>query len=153
MPKRKRSPERRVRAILLTERASLLFIARQKRNRPPYWVAPGGGLHQGENLEQGLRRELREELGAEVEIVQPAFVLRHQIAGKDLEEHFFICRLLSYDLGLRDGPEFVDPSRGTYEPAEVPFDEDTIAALPLKTPQLQDWLLSELSLLRELSLS
>ena len=153
MPERDCQPVRRVRAILLTERDSLLFIERHKRDRPPYWVAPGGGLHAGEDPEQGLRRELREELGAEVEILRRAFVLRHRIAGKELEEHFFVCRLLTYDLKLRDGPEFGDPSRGSYEPAEAPFDEAAIAALPLKTPQLQEWLLAELPLLRDLSIS
>ena len=152
MTERDRLPVRRVRAILLTKRDSLLFIARHKPDRPPYWVAPGGGLHAGEDLEQGLRRELREELGAEVDILQPAFVLRHRIGCKDLEEHFFVCRLLTYDLELRDGPEFGDPSRGSYEPAEAPFDEDVIAALPLKTTQLQDWLLAELPLLQQLSI-
>ncbi|MCY4010377.1 MAG: NUDIX domain-containing protein [Anaerolineaceae bacterium] len=145
------TPIRRVRAILLTKRQTLLFIVRQKEHKAVYWVAPGGGLHPGEEFEQALYRELREELGAEIEILQRAFILRHEVAEKDLEEHFYICRLLQIDLNLRHGPEFQDPSRGRYDPVEVSLDEEIIATLPLRTHQLQEWLMEQMPLMRGLA--
>jgi 8-oxo-dGTP pyrophosphatase MutT (NUDIX family) len=53
-----------VRALLLTPEHETLLI----RIRPPdgsecFWIAPGGGLEAGESAHEGLRRELREELG------------------------------------------------------------------------------------------
>jgi ADP-ribose pyrophosphatase YjhB (NUDIX family) len=51
----------------LIVRAGRLLLGR--RARPPYpgmWDIPGGFLESGETPEQGLRRELREELGATV---------------------------------------------------------------------------------------
>lgn len=150
--KHSEQPIRRVRAILLTNRQTLLFIVRQKEHKAVYWVAPGGGLLPGEEIEQALYRELREELGAEVEILQRAFILRHEVADKDLEEHFFICRLLRIDLDLRHGPEFQDPDRGSYDPVEVSLDEEIIATLPMKTLQLQEWLIGHMPLIREWAL-
>lgn len=140
---------RRVRAILLTGKKTILFIKRIKPDKPPYWVAPGGGVEDHDaSLLDTLHRELHEELGAQIEVIDKAFVLEHQKAGKNLEEHFFICRLLDYDLTLRKGPEFDDPKRGEYIPVEIPLNERELRDIELKTPELADWLLKNLPLLQ-----
>ncbi|GAB4337930.1 MAG: hypothetical protein Kow00117_19700 [Phototrophicales bacterium] len=139
----------RVRAIILTDDGKILFIKRVKQAAPPYWVAPGGGVESDDDDIYGtLRRELLEELGAQVDIIKEAFILRHQKAGKNLQEHFFICRLIDYDLNLRHGPEFDDPSRGEYLLDFVPLEEQAIASLNIKTKELRDWLLQNLDTLR-----
>jgi 8-oxo-dGTP pyrophosphatase MutT (NUDIX family) len=142
----------RVRAILLTEKQEVLFIKRDKPDKPtPYWVAPGGGVEREDaGLLEALHRELDEELGATAEVLKHGFVLRHNIAEKNLEEHFFICRLLDYDLSLRNGPEFEDPNRGDYIPDAVALNSEAISALNLKTVELRDWLLNNLESLRNL---
>jgi 8-oxo-dGTP pyrophosphatase MutT (NUDIX family) len=61
-----------VRAILLTPEHEVLLM----RIHPPgreerFWIAPGGGLEPGEQLEAGLRRELGEELGLTAFAVGP----------------------------------------------------------------------------------
>jgi ADP-ribose pyrophosphatase YjhB (NUDIX family) len=140
---------KRVRAILLTSGKSVMFIKRVKPNTPPYWVAPGGGVEDiDETLLDTLHRELHEELGARVEVLKPAFVLEHNMAGKQLEEHFFICRLIDYDLTLREGPEFKDPKRGEFLPDEVPLVASELNNIHIKTPELADWLLQNLQVLR-----
>src|SRR5688572_27986565 len=144
---------RRVRAILLTPGGHVLFIKRVKPNGTlPYHVAPGGGVESCDaTLEDALYRELFEELGATVELVYAGFVLRHQMGCKNLEEHFFVCRLIDYDLSLRHGPEFSDPTRGEYLPEEVPLTAEAISSISIKTPQLAEWLLENMHSLRELT--
>ncbi len=142
-------PIKRVRGILLTGRGSLLLIKRLKPNKPAYWVAPGGGVEPHDLSHQhALHREVGEELGAVIEIIRRGFVLSHTKANKQLEEHFFICRLLSYDLAQRHGPEFIDPTRGEYLPDEVCLDEAHLTRLNFKTPELLDWLIQHLPSLR-----
>jgi len=147
------SLNRRVRAILLTDEGQLLFIKRMKpNNNTPYWVAPGGGVEDmDESLLDALYRELEEELGATVDVLQHGFVLRHQKGNKNLEEHFYICRLVDYDLSQRNGPEFDDPARGEYIPHLIDLTEDAIASINIKTHQLRDWLLHNLPILQTVS--
>ena len=142
----------RVRAILLTGNNSILFIKRIKPHSiRPYWVAAGGGVERGDStLFAALERELHEELGALATVLDTAFVLEHQKAGKQLEEHFFICRLRHYDLSKRYGPEFDDPQRGEYIPEEIPLNEFTLGRVNFKTPEVRDWMIENIDYLRAL---
>ena len=144
---------RRVRAILLTADNRLLFIKRVKPNNimPPYWVAPGGGVEdEDDDILSALHRELDEELGATVEVMEEGFILRHHKGNKNLEEYFYICRLLDYDLSKRNGPEFDDPSRGQYIPDIVELSEQALNTINIKTIELRQWLLNNLQSLRNL---
>ena len=145
----------RVRAILLTEDGKVLLIKRVKpNNSAPYWVAPGGGVEGGDaDLIAALERELYEELGANAIVLDTAFVLEHQKAGKHLEEHFFICLLQKYDLSKRYGPEFDDPARGEYIPDPIPLDPFALNRINLKTPEMREWMISRLDHLRNLVLA
>ena len=153
LPMEKSRTIQRVRAILLTQDKRIMFIKRIKPDKPaPYWVAPGGGVEADDiSLLDALQRELCEELGASYEVIREGFVLRHRKADKQLEEHFFICRLLDYDISLRHGPEFDDPTRGQYIPDAVPLTSEALQSISIKTEELQDWLLDNLDDLRKLA--
>lgn len=58
----------RVATFAVIVQAGRVLLAR--RRDIGWWNLPGGGLEPGEAVDEGLRRELREEVHAEVEIVR-----------------------------------------------------------------------------------
>ncbi len=59
-------PRIRVSAVLRWRDGFLL--CRHEKPGKEYWLLPGGGVHAGESLLEGLRRELQEELGISDEL-------------------------------------------------------------------------------------
>ncbi len=64
------------------------------------WEFPGGKLQPGESPEQGLRRELKEELGIEVGVGPEVFRLRHRYPDRYVEVVFF--RIDSFSGALKN---------------------------------------------------
>ncbi|HEX6800398.1 MAG TPA: NUDIX hydrolase [Ktedonobacterales bacterium] len=58
----------RVGVFAVIERDGAYLLAR--RADIGWWNLPGGGLEYGETVDEGLRREVREEIGCEVEIAR-----------------------------------------------------------------------------------
>ncbi len=69
--------------------------------RPPdrllggLWEFPGGKCEPGESLEDCLKREIREELGVEIEVIAPLTVVRHAYTHFRITLHAFQCHLVS----------------------------------------------------------
>ncbi|WP_344612587.1 NUDIX hydrolase [Dactylosporangium salmoneum] len=131
--------KRAARAILIDDEQRLLLIKRTKRDQPPYWTAPGGGVEPSDvSVEQAMRRELREEIGAEVGAVQQVFLVSTPAgeAGFGVQ-HFFVCRLERLELDNRSGPEFADPSRGGYDLDRIAIGADGSIQVDLKPESLK----------------
>jgi mutator protein MutT len=72
-----------------------------RRGQPPAygeWSLPGGAVELGETLEQAVIREVREEIGLKVEVVEPVGILDRIIFDRDrqVQYHYvllhFLCR-------------------------------------------------------------
>lgn len=66
------------------------------------WEFPGGKVEPGESLTSALRREVREELGAEVEDVRRLTTVRHAYTRFQVTLHAYACKLR--DENLKMGP-------------------------------------------------
>src|SRR5260221_4060491 len=69
MPGARSYPERPILGIgaIVIESGRVLLVERGREPLKGYWSLPGGVLKVGEALAEGLRRELREETGLEIE--------------------------------------------------------------------------------------
>jgi ADP-ribose pyrophosphatase YjhB (NUDIX family) len=55
--------EPRIRVSALLRWRERILLCRHEKPGREYWLLPGGGVHSGESLVDGLRRELSEEIG------------------------------------------------------------------------------------------
>lgn len=146
----------RVRAILLTERGDILLIKRLRDGFEPYWVLPGGGVEASDSsFEAALHRELSEEIGGTAEVLREVFSSEYsgwgELQGWTVRHHYFVCRLVGYDVSRRHGPEFSDPARGQYIPEKVPLEAITLSRLNIYAEPIKAYLVANASGLRKLA--
>ena len=90
-----------VRAIVFDEEKKFYFVRIHRDDsfgKATLIETSGGGVEKGEDLETAIQRELKEELGAEVEILQEIGIVsdyynhvhRHNI------NHYFLCKVRSF---------------------------------------------------------
>jgi 8-oxo-dGTP diphosphatase len=59
------------------------------------WEFPGGKIASGESHRQGLTREIREELDADVDVGVQVFETKHDYVDRTVSLHFYRCTLRS----------------------------------------------------------
>lgn len=62
-----RQPRPAARILLVDGRGRTLLFRFTPDNRPPFWCTPGGALDPGESYPEAARRELREEVGLDLD--------------------------------------------------------------------------------------
>lgn len=134
----------RVRAIIV-EQGKILLI---KKIFPDciYWVFPGGGVEEGEDVTEALKRECLEELGITVE-VQELFT-KEVSQKKETEgemEYFYTARIIGGALGKGVGPEYEPNSDYSGEYELVWEDVSKITGIDLRPNEVRDRVFSHFS--------
>ena len=72
------------------------------------WEFPGGKIKEGENREEALKREIKEELNADIDVLEFLTTVNYDYPSFHLIMHAFIC-------SLNDNIEFVYHSKDELE--------------------------------------
>jgi mutator protein MutT len=108
---------RRQDRILITKRLGNVHLAGM-------WEFPGGKVEAGESLPAALEREIREELGIEIQVAGEFITIEHDYPSKAVCLHFFNCSIVSGEpqrFGVADY-QWVEPqhlSDFEFPPADV----------------------------------
>lgn len=120
-------------ALLLNDHNEVLLSLRGPlaKNERGKWEIPGGQIEFGETMEEGLKREVKEELGIEIEIVKMLEVYNHILP--DEHQHWvsptFICRIVEGE------PTIMEPGKSD---RVAWFSLDEAEKLPLSQVTAQD---------------
>ncbi len=90
-----------VRAIVFDDEGWLYFTRASRDDhfgKATLIETSGGGVEPGEDLLTAIRRELREELGAEVEVLCPIGLVSdyYNLIHRHNLNHYYLCRVLSF---------------------------------------------------------
>lgn len=123
-------------------------VKKQENSTKPYgeyYVFPGGGLEEDDaSVEDGVKREIKEEFGIEVKVIRKQY---ENIVPGELAEYIYLCEYVSGEFGTGSGPEFSnDPAyadRGEYLPEIV--DKNKIKDLPLIPEILKEKIVKDIA--------
>ena len=106
-----------------------LFSAQRNHGKyAGYWEFPGGKIESGESPEEALRREIREELCAEITIKRHFTTLSHEYENFIVSLNLYICKLISdYKLLDHSDAKWLDSENllsVKWLPADLPIMDD-----------------------------
>ena len=124
-----------------------IFMHRKKvkRNKDyeEYYTFPGGHLENGETLEEGVIRKIKEEFGIKVKVIKKLYELENN--KLNMKEYFFLCEYIEGKFGTGDGEEFFNnpeyKDSGEYIP-EIMKKED-ISKIVLLPPEIKEKFLKD----------
>lgn len=82
-----------VAAVIRDDEGRIFATQRGYGEWKDWWEFPGGKIEPGESREQALRREIREELAADIEVGELFHTIDYDYPQFHLTMHCFLCRL------------------------------------------------------------
>ncbi len=96
-------------ALIINENNETLLLKRtdKSRNQAGFWSKPGGGVEFGEKVEDAVRREVKEELGIDIELTK-FLGFTNQII-KDESQHWIAFNYLAKI--IKGQPQNLEPEK------------------------------------------
>ena len=105
-----------VTAAVISDGDKILITRRPKDKRHPgLWEFPGGKVDPGESPEKALRREIREELDAEVQVMDIFEVVFHRYDWGPVLILAYSCRLITRSIHNIGVSEFLFSGRSVFD--------------------------------------
>lgn len=133
---------KRIRAVAIIVNNGKVLLMHRVNNGKEYHVFPGGGVENGETIEQAVLREVQEETSLEVKIEK---MLYHHILDDNTEQFFYLCSYISGDPKLGDGNEAQDMKESNvnfYNP--VWYEIRGLPQLLLYPLEIRDWFIEDM---------
>lgn len=81
-----------------------------------FYCMPGGKQEVGEDLEETVVREIKEEFGIDIVVIKKVY----EFISESAHQHFYLCKWVDGIFGTGEGEEFSLPAeKGYYEPRLV----------------------------------
>ncbi|MDD2627299.1 MAG: NUDIX domain-containing protein [Clostridia bacterium] len=130
-------------AVIIQCESGIILIYRKKivdDKLKEYYVIPGGGVDEGETIENAAIREIKEEIGIDIELGEMIFFFEKEEA----EEYFFQGKYMAGRIGTGTGEEFSNNSEeyrkkyGTYHIKII--NKEEIKNINLLPPQIKEYI-------------
>lgn len=132
---------KRIRAVAIIVNEGKVLLMHRINNGKEYHVFPGGGVENGETVEQTVLREVQEETSLKVKIEK---MLYHHIYDDNTEHFFYLCRYVSGEPKLGDGNEAQDMKESNvnfYNP--IWYEIKGLPQLLLYPLEIRDWFIKD----------
>lgn len=135
---------KRIRAVAMIVNDDKILLIHRISNGKEYHVFPGGGVENGETIEQAVLREVQEETSLAVKIKK---LLYHHIYDDNTEQFFYLCQYVSGEPKLGDGNEARDMKESEanfYNP--IWYKIKGLPQLLLYPLEIRDWFIEDIKI-------
>lgn len=95
-----------VAGIIYKDNKFLIAQRNLKKSQGGFWEFPGGKVEPGETYEEALRREIKEEFDADIEVNEYVGENVHHYPEKDIKLIFYKAKLISKEIKLLEHEDF-----------------------------------------------
>lgn len=95
-----------VAGIIYKDTKFLIAQRNLKKSQGGFWEFPGGKVEKGETYEEALKREIKEEFDADIEVREYVSEIIHHYPEKDIKLIFYKAKLISPNVKLLEHEDF-----------------------------------------------